>query len=54
VNQQWFGYKLPTFPGSKHILAVFGIIVFLYDGWVFQQGAFRELVYRTPGMMILI
>jgi P-type Cu2+ transporter len=28
--------------------------VFLYGGWVFLQGAYRELADRLPGMMTLI
>jgi Cu2+-exporting ATPase len=52
--QQWFKYQLPSFPGSNFIPAVFGTIVFIYGGWVFLQGAYQELVHKTPGMMTLI
>jgi P-type Cu2+ transporter len=52
--QDWLGYRAPVFPGSELIPAVFGTIVFFYGGWVFLQGAVRELRARLPGMMTLI
>ena len=52
--QRWLGYTAPTFPGSDYIPAVFGTAVFVYGGWVFIQGAVRELRDRLPGMMTLI
>ena len=52
--QHWFGYRAPAFPGSDYIPALFGSIVYLYGGWVFLQGAVRELRDRLPGMMTLI
>ena len=52
--QQWLGYTAPIFPGSDYIPAVFGTAVFVYGGWVFIQGAVRELKDRLPGMMTLI
>jgi len=36
------------------IPAVFGTAVFVFGGWVFIQGAIRELRDRLPGMMTLI
>jgi P-type Cu2+ transporter len=48
------GYTPPAFPGSDWIAPVFGAIVFFYGGWVFLQGAARELKDRQPGMMTLI
>ncbi len=48
------GYVAPVFPGSAAIPAVFGSLVFAYGGWVFLQGAARELRARAPGMMTLI
>ena len=48
------GYTAPHFPGSAWIPVVFGTIVFFYGGWVFVQGAWRELRDRAPGMMTLI
>src|SRR3954464_5380489 len=49
-----FGFMAPHFPGSAWIPVVFGIAVFVYGGWVFTQGAVRELEDRLPGMMTLI
>ncbi|HEV2131642.1 MAG TPA: HAD-IC family P-type ATPase, partial [Longimicrobiaceae bacterium] len=48
------GWHTPMFPGSEWISPVFGTIVFFYGGWVFLQGALRELKDRLPGMMTLI
>jgi Cu2+-exporting ATPase len=52
--QEWFNYLAPVFPGSDWVPAVFGTLVFIYGGWVFLQGALRELADRLPGMMTLI
>jgi P-type Cu2+ transporter len=52
--QEWFGYTAPQFPGSQFMPPLFGAIVFFYGGWVFLQGAFRELRAMLPGMMTLI
>jgi Cu2+-exporting ATPase len=52
--QSTFGYAAPHFPGSHRIPALFGTAVFAYGGWVFIQGAIRELRARLPGMMTLI
>ena len=48
------GYTAPAFPGARWIAPVLGTAVFLYGGWVFIQGAWRELRERLPGMMTLI
>jgi P-type Cu2+ transporter len=52
--QMLLGYQAPVFPGSALIAPVLGTVVFVYGGWVFLQGAFRELRARLPGMMTLI
>jgi Cu2+-exporting ATPase len=52
--QDWFGYTIPTFPGSQYVAAIIGTIVFAYGGLVFIQGARNELAERQPGMMTLI
>jgi Cu2+-exporting ATPase len=44
----------PAVPGARWIPVVFGTAVYLYGGWVFVQGAWRELADRKPGMMTLI
>jgi P-type Cu2+ transporter len=48
------GWHPPMFPGSRWIAPLFGTAVFVYGGWVFLQGAARELRDRLPGMMTLI
>ncbi len=48
------GYTPPQFSGSHLLPPVLGIAVFLYGGWPFIQGAWRELRARLPGMMTLI
>ena len=52
--QRGLGYMAPHFPGSQWIPPLFGTAVFLYGGWVFVEGAGRELRDRLPGMMTLI
>ena len=48
------GYTPPIIPGAQWIAPVLGTAVFFYGGWVFIQGAMRELHDRLPGMMTLI
>ena len=48
--QRALGYTAPAFPGAQWIPAAFGTAVFLYGGWVFVNGAARELRNRLPGM----
>ena len=52
--QELLGYRAPVFPGSDLIPPGLGTIVFAYGGWIFLQGAGRELRERLPGMMTLI
>src|SRR5438045_5479816 len=52
--QHWFGYQIPSFPGSDYLPAILGTIVFAYGGLVFIRGAQDELRDRQPGMMTLI
>jgi Cu2+-exporting ATPase len=49
-----FHFTPPAVPGARWIPVVFGTAVYLYGGWVFVQGAWRELADRQPGMMTLI
>jgi P-type Cu2+ transporter len=49
----WFGYSI-DFPGISLVGPVLGTIVFLYGGWPFLVGGFREVRDRAPGMMLLI
>jgi len=48
------GFTPPAVPGAHWIPVVFGTAVYFYGGWVFVQGAWRELADRKPGMMTLI
>jgi P-type Cu2+ transporter len=48
------GYTAPVIRGARWIAPVLGTAVFFYGGWVFIQGAVRELRDRLPGMMTLI
>ena len=48
------GFTPPAVPFQRWIPVVFGTVVFFYGGWVFLQGAARELADRKPGMMTLI
>src|SRR5215813_8740271 len=52
--QRALGYTAPHFPGAIWIPPLFGTAVFVYGGWVFIDGAIRELRDRLPGMMTLI
>jgi Cu2+-exporting ATPase len=52
--QRWFGYTAPSFPGSRFISSILGIVVFFYGGLVFIRGAWGELADRKPDMMTLI
>ncbi len=52
--QMLLRYRAPAFPGSEWIPPLLATVVFLYGGWVFLQGAMRELRDRLPGMMTLI
>lgn len=52
--QDWLGFTLPVFSGSRYIPLFFGTILFFYAGLVFIKGAFAEIRSRQPGMMSLI
>jgi len=52
--QQWVGFTMPAFPGSRWVNPVFAIAVFFYGGLPFLQMAIPELRKRRPGMMMLI
>lgn len=52
--QHWFGYAVPSFPGSWLLVPVLGAIIFFYGGLVFIRGARNEIMDRKPGMMTLI
>ena len=52
--QELLGYQAPEFFGTAWIPPVLGTVIFFYGGWVFIQGAWRELRELLPGMMTLI
>jgi Cu2+-exporting ATPase len=49
----WFGYEL-DFAGMKWVGPVLGSVVYLWGGWPFLEGGWREINQRQPGMMLLI
>jgi P-type Cu2+ transporter len=52
--QMWFGFSMPRFAGSAWVAPVLGTFIFLWGGWPFLKGGFREARERRPGMMLLI
>lgn len=52
--QHWFGYSMPSFPGSDWVAPVLGTVIFFYGGRVFLEGGWIEIKQRQPGMMLLI
>jgi P-type Cu2+ transporter len=52
--QEWFGYTAAQFPGADWVQPVLSIVLYVYGGGVFVQGAWGELKARQPGMMTLI
>ncbi len=46
--------KVLTFPGDIYLLFILSTFIFLYGGYPFLSGLFRELRTRSPGMMTLI
>src|SRR5688572_19754545 len=52
--QMWFGFMMPEFVGSRWVMPLFAVIVFVYGGVPFIQMAVPEIRNRQPGMMLLI
>jgi Cu2+-exporting ATPase len=52
--QGWFGFTMPTFPGSEFVPAIFGTLIFIFGGLVFLNMARHEIQQGQPGMMTLI
>ncbi|WP_235897423.1 heavy metal translocating P-type ATPase [Neoaquamicrobium microcysteis] len=53
--QHWLGIEdAVSFPGDGLLLFVLSTVVYLYGGWPFLTGFFRELGDRRPGMMTLV
>jgi Cu2+-exporting ATPase len=49
----WFGYDLDV-AGMEWVGPVLGSVIFLWGGWPFLEGGWREVKERQPGMMLLI
>jgi Cu2+-exporting ATPase len=52
--QQWLGYRAIQFAGSDWAQPLLALVLYVYGGWPFVEGAYRELQVRQPGMMTLI
>jgi Cu2+-exporting ATPase len=52
--QGFFGFSMPTFPGSQLITPVLSVVIFIYGGVPFIRMAGPEIRNRKPGMMTLI
>lgn len=52
--QGFFGFSMPTFPGSILITPVLSVVIFIYGGVPFIRMAVPEIRNRKPGMMTLI
>ncbi len=52
--QQWFGYSMPTFTGSRWMTPIIAVIIFIYGGVPFLRMAIPEIRNGKPGMMTLI
>ncbi|MBK8905491.1 MAG: copper-translocating P-type ATPase [Anaerolineaceae bacterium] len=52
--QDLLGFTAPQFSGSRWIVPLFAVIIFVYGGIPFLQMARDELDARQPGMMMLI
>lgn len=53
VVQQFLNFKF-NFPGDQIVLFLVASFIFIYGGWPFLQGAYREMARRSIGMMTLI
>ena len=52
--QEWLGFSMPAFPGSRWIGAAFALAIFFYGGVPFLRMAVPEVRSRKLGMMTLI
>jgi Cu2+-exporting ATPase len=52
--QDLLGYRAITFPGSEWVSPLLAVILYVYGGGVFLQGALWELRAGVPGMMTLV
>lgn len=49
----WLHLQPPVIPGIHYISFVLGLLIYVYGGMVFIQGAYYELRHIQPGMMTL-
>jgi len=49
-----FSFQFITLTWARYLSLIFSSIVFFYGGWIFIEGARRELKAKLPGMMTLI
>ena len=52
--QNWLGFNMPQFTGSRWVVPLFSTIIFIIGGIPFIQLAIPELKNKKPGMMSLI
>jgi len=52
--QEWLGFSMPEFPGSRWVGPIFAMAIFFYGGVPFLQMAVPEVRNRKLGMMTLI
>jgi Cu2+-exporting ATPase len=52
--QEWLGFSMPEFPGSRWIGPAFALAIFFYGGLPFLKLALPEVRNYKPGMMTLI
>ena len=52
--QNWLGFSMPQFTGSRWVVPLFSTIIFIIGGIPFIQLAIPELKNKKPGMMSLI
>lgn len=51
--QGWFGFTL-VIPFQMEAVSILATVVYIYGGWPFLKGMFKEIKKRQPGMMTLI
>ncbi len=52
--QEWLGFTMPYFPGSRWMTPLLAVFIFFYGGLPFVRMAIPEWRQRRPGMMMLI
>ncbi len=52
--QNWFGFSLPEFVGTKYLLFLLASVIAIYGGIPFYKGAAKSLKTGTLDMMVLV